>query len=144
MSLPGKSLQEEIHRRSAAINAVARYCQLEERRASRSQRTSCCKDDDETQEVVSVDEQALEMARNAVYKEKRPRICFLCLGNTHLDTIERTHCFSILGVLSRHFKLKHLTKLTESGGVDCSFCNVHFEDNMALQRHAFDVHGTVF
>ena len=144
MSLLGKSLKEEIHRRSETINAVARYCQLEERRISKNQRVSCFKEDDGTQEVVSVDEQALEMARNAVYKEKRPRICFLCLGNIHLDTIERTHCFSTPGILSRHFKLKYLTKFTESGGVDCSLCKVHLEDKMALQRHAFDVHDTVF
>ena len=144
MSLPEKSLEEEIRRRSVAINAVARYCQFEERRTPRDQRVSYSKKDGETQETVSVDEQALEMARNAVYKEKRPRICFLCLGNIHLDTIERTHCFSTPGILSRHFKLKYLTKFTESGGVDCSLCKVHLEDKMALQRHAFDVHDTVF
>lgn len=142
MSLPGSSLPEETQRRSAAISAVATYCHLEEGKILRNQRVGMC-NSDEMEDTNDLDEVALKTAGEAIKKERRPTICFLCLGNEQLAVKQRTHCFYTPGVLSRHFKSRHLAKVKDSEGVNCNMCQLYLEDSMHLQRHAFDAHGTV-
>ncbi|ORY04198.1 hypothetical protein BCR34DRAFT_491779 [Clohesyomyces aquaticus] len=68
--------------------------------------TPSSKNEEDSQ--LSLNKNALEAAKVAVYKEKRPTICFICLGNQSLPADVRTHAFYTLGDLSKHFKRKHL------------------------------------
>ncbi|KAF2241321.1 hypothetical protein BU26DRAFT_511433 [Trematosphaeria pertusa] len=148
LARPGLTLEEEISWRNTAISAVMRYCGIEEGgiHPSRPKRlsgriTPPGKNEDNAQ--LDLDEKALEAAKVAVYKETRPRICFVCLGNENLPTELRTYSFYTLGDLSKHFKRKHLQYIKEGDQLGCSLCQVWLEDKMHLQRHACEVHGTV-
>ncbi|ORX95381.1 hypothetical protein BCR34DRAFT_607969 [Clohesyomyces aquaticus] len=145
---PGLSLEEEIRRRNKAIRAVMRYCGIEEGRMypSRPKRSSGCitlpgKSEDASQ--LDLDEEALEAAKVLVYKETRPRVCFVCLGNENLPTELRTHSFHTSGDLSKHFKRKHLANTRKGESIRCNLCQVDLNNKMHWQRHAHDVHGTV-
>ncbi|KAJ8110847.1 hypothetical protein OPT61_g6412 [Boeremia exigua] len=142
MSLPETSLSEEVHRRVKAIEAVSQYCKLEEGMTSRSRRLRY-QDDGDGQTITNTYDKDLESARNELCTHKRPRICFLCLGNEQLDIRLRTYRFYTPGDLSKHFKKKHLAQLRKGESVRCRLCSVDCEDQTSLQRHAFDAHGTV-
>ena len=89
ITLPSTSLEDEIRRRNNAINAVIDYCNVKEGRAhrpshrQRQSRTDIAlgkvkiKEDTKISEVAK----ALERAKASLYKEKRLKICFICLGN---------------------------------------------------------------
>jgi hypothetical protein len=145
---PGVTLEEEVRRRNAAISAVMRYCGIEEggMHPSRPKRSSVrITLPGKSQDDVRLDpnEEALEAAKVAVYKEMRPRICFVCLGNENLPMELRTYSFYTSGDLSKHFKRKHLQHIKEGDQLGCSLCQVCLQGKMHLQRHAVDVHGTV-
>ena len=142
MLLPGSSLPEEIKRRSAAISTVATYCHLEEGKILRNQRVGIC-NSNEMEDTNDLDKVALKTAGEAIKKERRPTIYFLCLGNEQLAVKQRTHYFYTLGDLSRYFKRRYLAKLKDGEGVNCNMCQLYLEDSMYLQRHTFDAHGTV-
>lgn len=141
MSLPGSSLPEEIQRRSGAISAVAAYCHFEEGGMSRNHRVGPCANYG-PRETVDTDELTLKEAKEVFKKEKRPTICFICLGNEELTVRKRTYRFSSPGDLSKHFK-RHLAGFNDSTGEECNLCQVHLKDTMHMQRHAYDEHGTV-
>ncbi|XTI90718.1 hypothetical protein V2W45_1245805, partial [Cenococcum geophilum] len=61
--LPGILLKDKIRRRNNAINAVVDYCNIKEGRAYRPTA------------------KALKRAKASLYKEKRLKIYFICLGN---------------------------------------------------------------
>ncbi|KAH8710290.1 hypothetical protein GQ44DRAFT_714462 [Phaeosphaeriaceae sp. PMI808] len=148
LARPGLTLEEEFGRRNTAISAVMRYCGIEEggmhlslpKRAS-NRITPPKKNEDDAQ--LDLDEKALEAAKVAVYKETRPRICFVCLGNQTLPTEVRTYSFHTSGDLSKHFRRKHLQHIKKGDRLSCHLCQVCLNDKMHLQRHALDVHGTV-
>ena len=141
---PGATLEEEVRRRNNAINAVTAYCKIEEgetpKRGIPSGRTKniVIKQEEDTK---SPQERALEAAMLSVYTEKRPKICFLCLGNEGAPFDKRIHSFSTPGDLSRHFRRKHLSKCEERP--ECKICKMHLDHKMHLQRHALEIHGTV-
>lgn len=144
----GRNLEEEIQRRNKAIRAVTRYCGIEEggmhqSRPKRSSGRITPSGKSKADAQLSLDEEALEAAKVAVYKEARPRICFVCLGNEKLPTEWRTYSFYSSGDLTRHFKRKHLQHIKEGDQLRCNLCQVRLTDKMHLQRHADDVHGTV-
>lgn len=141
MSLPGSSLQEEIQRRSEAIRAVAAYCHFEEGGMSRHHKVGPCASYG-PREAVNTDEQTLKEAKEVFNKEKRPTICFICLGNEALTTRKRAYRFSSPGDLSKHFK-RHLKEFNDSTGEECNLCVMHLEDVGHMKRHAFTLHGTV-
>ncbi|KAF2685708.1 C2H2 finger domain protein [Lentithecium fluviatile CBS 122367] len=148
LARPGLTLEEEIRRRNTAISAVMRYCGIEEggMHLSRPKRSSGRitppgKSEESTQ--LDLDEKALEAAKVAVYKETRPRICFVCLGNENLPTELRTYSFYTSVDLSKHFKRKHLQHIKEGDELRCNLCQVCLDSKMHLRRHALDVHGTV-
>ncbi|KAF2812979.1 uncharacterized protein BDZ99DRAFT_437746 [Mytilinidion resinicola] len=139
MAPPGVTLEAEIRRRNRAIQAVTEYCGVEEggMHAVRLQRSSGCITPPGKSKYVDLSAQALEAAKVSVYKETRPRICFVCLGKENLPTDVRIHLFYTSGDLSKHFKNKHL------GIMRCDLCQVNLDDKMHWQRHAHEVHGTV-
>jgi len=124
MSLPGSTLEAETRRRNDAINAIVAYCKTEEggtyrpnrqRRSTAHLASPATKTEEGAQPLVAEDplKKELDLAMLSVYKEKRPKICFLCLGNEHLPIDKRVYSFKTPGDLSKHFKRKHLSNLCE-------------------------------
>ena len=80
---PGATIQEERQRRDDAVDAVTAYCKIEEgdicggrkRSGGRVKAVAIKKED-----PPSPEDEALKAAMLSVYIEKRPKICFLCLG----------------------------------------------------------------
>jgi len=148
LSRPGRNLEEELSRRNMAIRAVTRYCRIEEggmnpsRLKRSSSRITPPKKTEDVPRLV-LDERALEAAKIIVYKEERPTICFVCLGNEKLPTEQRMYSFYTPWDLSKHFKRKHLANSRESESLKCHLCRVDLDNKMHWQRHAYDVHGTI-
>jgi hypothetical protein len=65
-----------------------------------------------------------------VFKEKRLKVCFLCLGNKGLLLAQRIHLFSTLGNLSKHFRRKHLKHIKSKKGLTYNLCKVSLLDKM--------------
>jgi hypothetical protein len=144
ISQPGTTIEEELCRRNRAIRAVTLYCGLEEGgmnpiRLKRGKRTPS----PPAKNRSEYRSEALEAAKVSVYKETRPRICFVCLGNEKLPTDVRVYSFHTPGDLSKHFKRKHLQHIKEGEIPRCESCQVFLESKMHFQRHALDIHGTV-
>ncbi|XTI93522.1 hypothetical protein V2W45_1252627, partial [Cenococcum geophilum] len=74
ITLPGTSLEDKIYRRNDAINVVVDYYNVEEGVA-----LSQVKIEEDTKILEAA--KALESAKLSLYKEKRLKICFICLGN---------------------------------------------------------------
>lgn len=147
MTLPETSLDKEIQRRNAAINAVTRYCGVEEgtsyrsRRCGRPKRGKEKSAEDKKPSPPDPDN-VLAQAKLSVRTERRPQICFLCVGNPALPMRDRIRKYATVGSLSRHFR-RHVTRLRTGKHIDCQVCNVKGMHRMDLQNHAEVCHGTV-
>ncbi|KAF4625152.1 hypothetical protein G7Y89_g13019 [Cudoniella acicularis] len=88
LTLPKTSIENEYQQRIAAVNAITAYCGVEEGPASRRiQRGRPLKVDGP---LVNAEEpDALSQAILSIKTEKRPTICFLCVGNPALPVRER-------------------------------------------------------
>lgn len=137
LSNPGTTIEEEMNRRNRAIRAVTLYCGVEEggtnpiRIGRRSRNTA-----PPVKSQLDYDEEALEAAKVSVFKEKRLKICFLCLGNEGLPLAQRIRPFSTPGDLSKHLGRKHLKHIQNAKSLSCNLCKVPLLDKMHLQRHA--------
>ncbi|KAF1364477.1 hypothetical protein EJ07DRAFT_27239, partial [Lizonia empirigonia] len=144
LSQSGTTIKEEMCRRDRAIRAVMLYCGIEEggMNSTRTKQPNII-----TRPAVKAqsecNEEALETAKVLVYKDPRPKICFICLGNKKLPTEVRTYSFYTPGDLSKHFKRKNLQNIKDEESLSCELCQVSLDGKMHLQRHAQDVHGTV-
>jgi hypothetical protein len=144
LSKPGTTIEEEMDRRSRAIRAVTLYCGVEEggmnhiQTGERSRNAA-----PPVKSQLEYEEEAFEAAKVSVFKEKRPRVCFLCLGNEKLPLAQRIHPFSTPGDLSKHFGRKHLKHIKSGESVSCNLCKVLLSDKMHMQQHAEEIHGTV-
>jgi len=144
LSKPGTNIEEEMDRRNRAIRAVTLYCGVEEggmnHIRTRGRRRNAASP---VKSQLNDQEEALEAAKVSVYKEERPKVCFLCLGNKALPLAERIRPFSTSGDLSKHFRRKHLRHVESGKDLSCNLCEVPLTNKMHLQRHAITVHGTV-
>lgn len=143
LSQPGTTIEEELCRRNRAIRAVMTYCRLEEGGMKPTRMKRGKTPSTPAKNRPEYKSEVLEAAKVSVYKETRPRICFVCLGNENLPTDARTYSFHTSGDLSKHFKRKHLQHIKEGESLECELCRVPLENKMHLQRHAHEVHGTV-
>ena len=115
MTLRETLLGKEIQRRNMAINAVTRYCGIEEgisyhsRRYSRPKVSMAMTSKDEKPSPPGPDA-VLELAKLSIYIEERPQICFLYIGNPALPMCDQVKKYATVGSLSRHFR-RHVTKL---------------------------------
>lgn len=141
---PGVTLEEEIMRCNNAINAVTAYCKIEEgetpnrgRATGRSKPVFIKKEED----TKSPEELALEAAKLSVFRDKRPTMCFVCLGNKAAPLEQRVFSFSRPGDLSKHFKRKHVSNCGDQP--ECKVCELQLENKMHYQNHALRVHGTL-
>jgi hypothetical protein len=146
LTLPETTFEKECQRRIAAINAVTVYCGVEEGQP-------CCRGPRGRRNVPptiqaadlaqSTSDASLRRAILSIKTDKRPTICFLCLGNPGLTIRERVVSYATAGSLSRHFLRKHVRKLEEWEQIDCRICDVKLEHRQHLQNHAEWFHGTV-
>jgi hypothetical protein len=154
MTLPTTTLEDEMRQWNATINIVTVYCKVEEggcnlpdrKRGSTSHAPSTIvKVEGDTHPLVVAEpwHQAFNMAMRSVYQEKRPTICFLCLGNENLPMSKRILSFSTPGGLSKHFRRKHLSNLKQGEGITCNLCKISLQHKMHLQNHAIKIHGTI-
>jgi Protein of unknown function (DUF3435) len=148
MTLPETSIERELQRRTAAINAVTAYCGVEEGR-SYSDRRPAHPARRDASAIVNAEGQilpgpaiALCQAIASVRTDERPKICFLCVGNPRLAIDERVKEYATIGSLSRHFR-RHVTKLQTGQQIDCRICDVKLVHRIHLQNHAETCHGTV-
>ena len=143
------TLKEEFARRNAAIDAVAAYCRFEEggppwgRKLTKKASSLASLEVDPQVVAAKAEEQALRAAILLVFKEKRPLVCFVCLGRETLEFEKRVYRFASLGDLTKHFKRKHLSKIREGDKPRCEVCPMQLTHKMDYQRHAFFIHGTV-
>jgi len=115
------SLEDKIHRRNNAINAVVDYCNVEKGRVywrnyyQRQSRINIALGKVKIKEDTKILEaaKALKRAKLSLYKEKRPKICFICLGNKNLAISKRIHKFYTPATLIKHFQQIHLSKLPQ-------------------------------
>ncbi|KFY46137.1 hypothetical protein V494_00595 [Pseudogymnoascus sp. VKM F-4513 (FW-928)] len=147
LTLPETSLERENQRRITAINAVTAYCVVEEGvtfRRSRAGRpvppVSTVKAEKPLRSEADI---MLRHAISSVTTDKRPTICFACLGNPNLTIRERVVSFSSPGCLTRHFMRKHVRRLGVNEPTECRICDVRLEHRMHFQNHAEKFHGTV-
>lgn len=126
LTLPRPTLEEEMARRTEAIDAVAAFCLFEEGdtcrllRDRRSPQSSVVvepvHDDGSMQDADVTQPQSyaaekLAMAMRSVTMDKRPLFCFICLGQPTLDLDKRTQKFWSHGDVTKHIKRKHLQYL---------------------------------
>ncbi|KAI9771037.1 MAG: hypothetical protein M1839_002973 [Geoglossum umbratile] len=146
MTMPGTTVEEEFRRRNAAIDAVAAYCYFQEGGAvamPRGRPPTQAKGACPQLMAADAEKQALSAAMLLVFTEKRPTICFVCLGEASLPFEKRVYSFASPGDLTKHFKRKHLSNIRRGDRIGCKVCRMSLEHKMHLQNHAARIHGTV-
>jgi hypothetical protein len=153
LTLPKPTLEEEMLRRTEAIDAGAEVCRFEEGETSRiahnkRRRTEKAVDDTTEHEPSSdnshpVLESKLQEAIRAVMNDTRPKYCFICVGNPNLDIEKRTQKFYEHGDVTKHIRRKHLKNMTVAESPACRIHSETFPHTQAFQRHAIDTHSTV-
>jgi len=111
ITLPSTLLEDKIRRCNNAINAIVDYYNVEEGRVywlshyQRQSRIGITLSQVKIEEDAKILEAAkvLERAKSSLYKEKRLKICFICLGNQKLLIGKRIHEFYTLAALIKHF-----------------------------------------
>lgn len=156
LTLPRPTIEEEMARRTEAIDAVAAYCQFQEgdttrlprnkRVAGRVVKSKVPDTQHSGSEVMETNPQPegpFETALRSVMKDHRPLFCFICLGQRDLDITKRVQRFASHGDVTKHIKRKHLQNLVSSTMIACNVCDKKFAEVMHFQRHANDSHSTV-
>ncbi|KAG9229617.1 hypothetical protein BJ875DRAFT_445798 [Amylocarpus encephaloides] len=146
MTLPGSTVKEEFRRRNAAIDAVTAYCHFQEGGTvdmPRGRRLTQAQGSSSHLMVTDAEKQALSAAMLLVFKEKRPTICFVCLGEKSLPVEKRVYLFATPGDLTKHFKRKHLANIRQGDSIMCKVYRMSLEYKMYLQNHTARIHGTV-
>jgi hypothetical protein len=143
LTLPGKSLEQELQRRITAINAVTLYCGVEEGAPSRHVRRGPPGTVVYSPVQAAKPDVALRQAISSIKTDKRPKVCFACIGNPHLTIGERVAEYSTPGSLSRHFVRKHVSKLQAGQFIDCMDCDIRLKTRKELLIHGERFHGTV-
>ena len=143
LTLPGKSLEQELQRRITAIKAVTLYCGVEEGALSRYVRRGPPGTVVHPPVQAAEPDVALRQAISSIKTDKRPKVCFVCIGIPHLTMRERVAEYATPGSLSRHFVRKHVSKLENGQYVDCMDCDVRLKTRKDLLIHAERFHGTI-
>ncbi|CCF41454.1 C2H2 finger domain-containing protein [Colletotrichum higginsianum] len=145
------TLEAQYQRRDDAINAISAYCLVQEGCTTRRPRPVSKNSLSKTLSHRS-ESSPLDLATLSVYarnKTERPRRCFICIGQAHSlpsgdprvdDLIQE---FYSSNDLTKHFKRKHLSKMKADDKIECKVCKMPLDHRMHLQRHAFEIHGTV-
>ncbi|EDN08224.1 predicted protein [Histoplasma mississippiense (nom. inval.)] len=140
LSLPRETLQDEMLRRTEAIDAVVDYCRFEEGETCRlpHDKRPGPKVFQEVKIEIHVPPppppppSERDIALKAVMEDHRPLYCFICLDK-----------FSTHGGVSKHIRRKHLQHIKPDDTISCRRCDITLDHKMHLQSHAFSVHQTV-
>lgn len=156
LTLPRPTIEEEMTRRTEAIDSVAAYCQFQEGDTCRLPRNKRQEDygkhvethdkhqlENEVVDITCQPENPLELALRSAMKDHRPLYCFICLGQRDLDIAKRAQQFASHGDVTKHIKRKHLQNIVSSATIACNICDEKFTEVMHFQRHANDSHSTV-
>ena len=156
LTLPRPTIEEEMTRRTEAIDSVAAYCQFQEGdtcRFGRNKRSGGSRKNVEIHDQRPLESEVVdsscqrdtpfELALRSAMKDHRPLFCFICLGQRDLDPTKRAQQFASHGDVTKHIKRKHLKKLNSSETIACNICDKKFTEIMHFQRHANDSHKTV-
>ncbi|KAH8585592.1 hypothetical protein B0O99DRAFT_696323 [Bisporella sp. PMI_857] len=144
LTLPGTTVEEELCRRNAAIDAVAAYCHFQEGGAvSMPREWPPAKGACSRLVAANAEKQAVGAAMLRVFQDERPTICFVCLAEESLPFEKRVYSFASPGDLTKHFKRKHLSNIKEGDRIKCKVCRMSLQRKMDLQSHALRIHGTV-
>ncbi|KAJ6144084.1 hypothetical protein N7471_003537 [Penicillium samsonianum] len=156
LTLPRPTIEEEMARRTEAIDSVAAYCQFQEGDTCRLPRNKRSEDpgkhvevhdqrqlENEVADSARQPKTPFELALRSAMKDHRPLFCFICLGQRDLDPPKRAQKFASHGDVTKHIKRKHLKKVKPSETIACNICDETFSEIMHFQRHASDSHKTV-
>lgn len=156
LTLPRPTIEEEMTRRTEAIDSVAAYCQFQEGdtcRLPRNKRSGGSRKNIEIHDQRQLESELvdsscqrdtpLELALRSAMKDHRPLFCFICVGQPDLDPTKRAQQFASHGDVTKHIKIKHLKKMVSSQSIACNICDKKFTEIMHFQRHASDSHKTV-
>lgn len=159
LTMPGTTIEKEYERRIATINAVIAVCDAEEGAPSRPgapRKRSVDAIDTlpasslpKRQKSTPSDENGDDRFSQAIasvcvkYREERPTICFICLGNAGLPESERLRMYKNPGSLSRHFVDIHIKPFPNDMHCECNICGEKLMSKSGLLNHAESVHGTV-
>jgi hypothetical protein len=149
MTLPETTFKKELQRRIRGINTVTVYCGIEEGRSYRATERS-----PPTESIVSTSANAKVQVQSAsntvlgqaivsVKTDKRPKVCFLCLGNPRLPINQRVKEYATVGSLSRHYLRHHINKLGIGKQIDCQIYNVKIVHRVHLLNHTKTIHRTI-
>ncbi|KAJ5100828.1 hypothetical protein N7456_006880 [Penicillium angulare] len=152
LTLPRATLEEELARRTEAIDAggtcrLPRNKRMEDRKSEsqsfdeQSLESKC--EGDVFQPEICQPEMPFESALRSVMKDHRPLFCFICLGQQGLDIKKRVQKFHSYADVTKHIQRKHLRKLVSNTIITCNVCDKKFSEPMYFQRHAFDLHKTL-
>ena len=111
MTLPNTSLKNKIHRRNNAINTVVDYYNVEKGKiyqpnhCQRQSRTGVALSQVKIKKDTKISKAAkvLKKAKSSLYKEKRPKIYFICLGNQKLPINKYIHKFYTPATVIKYF-----------------------------------------
>ncbi|EER42287.1 C2H2 finger domain-containing protein [Histoplasma capsulatum H143] len=152
-----RSVEEELRRRDAGVEAVRMYCGVLEggpRRGRRPKAPPPSPPLPPTQTLVETDgrsktndevspeawSDALRAAEEHIRDAKQPRGCFECYAHPGSSDHRRIHRYSRPADLSRHFRDDHLLHLKDGEPAWCSWCEIKLEHKMHVQNHAKMVH----
>ncbi|KAJ6112296.1 hypothetical protein N7523_002118 [Penicillium sp. IBT 18751x] len=156
LTLPRPTIEEEMTRRTEAVDSVAAYCEFQEgdtcrlprnKRPEKSEKFIATYDkhllEDEVVHGTCQPKTPLERALQSAMKDHRPLFCFICLGEQNLDLTQRVKRFASHADVTKHIKRKHLKKIVPNSTIECNICDEKFTEVMHFQRHANDSHSTV-
>ncbi|OJD21219.1 hypothetical protein ACJ73_07443 [Blastomyces percursus] len=150
-----RSVEEELRRRDAGVEAVRMYCGVPEggpRRGRRPKATPPSLSPPQASggtngrnnrpNEVSLNgwDDALRAAEEHIRHAERPRGCFECFAHPGSSDHRRIHQYSRPADLSRHFRDDHLRHLKDGEPANCSWCEIKLEHKMHMQSHAKMIH----
>ncbi|KAM3548285.1 hypothetical protein ARSEF4850_009502 [Beauveria asiatica] len=148
---PSKKVEEYFPQRNEAISAIMAYCRVYEGPPSRRRRTEPVRPVQQANDLELNNETLKDAVLKSVMVDdavKRPRKCFVCVGNAlRPDSIDSgfsslTADFYSSSDLNKHFRRFHLQNLQEGQTLECPACSgVLLEHKQEFMAHAQVVHG---
>ncbi|KAJ5253130.1 hypothetical protein N7489_003540 [Penicillium chrysogenum] len=148
LTLPRLTIEEEIARRTEAIDLEGDTYRLPRNKRSEDPRKHVEVHDQRQLESEVIDstcqpETPLEIALRSAIKDHRPLFCFICVGQPDLDPPKRAQKFASHGDVTKYIKRKYLKKVKPSEMIACNIYNKTFSEIIHFQRYASDSHKTV-
>jgi hypothetical protein len=80
--------------------------------------------------LICLEDNALAAAKQSIYNNYRPKVCFVYLKNNCLLTLLRVYAFYTPSDLSKHFRRKHLQQIDANVAIKCKLCKVTMQNKM--------------